>query len=371
MKTFNTAFIIYTKRYFSNALFLICLFTLPITVFFVCQLALNPGESSIKAGLHFEDGSDISDLFYEKISDNNKYQFILFDDREALETEVKNQNLNMGYVFSQDFSQNIQSGRINNSVTTIRYENDLYHNFVSEEIFNVIFEIMAPYIAKNYMEENLDIVSLDEINRSINYYKTQETAFEINLVNLEGQNIQITEDFSSSFSLINGIICIFLFALSLICNMSINGTNTLFSNYAGSITARIYSILPVFFFSTLSAIISLFIPMFILNYESYNILFEIFKLIILQSLLFLSCITLSKIINRNIFSVLFPFLIILIFITHPVIFDIRTIFPSAEYLLNFLPTYFYLNFNFNQQILVTTLFLLLILFVFRKKDNIF
>ncbi len=371
MTTFKKSFIIFTKEYFKNILFLICVFALPFTVFFVCYLAVTPGQSAINAGIYFESSSEIDESLSKNLVSNSKYNFILYSERQELFDAVESQDLNVAYVFSEDFSQKVQNGQINNSIKVIRYPNDLYHNFVSEEIFNAVFEIMTPYIAQNYMLDNFDNLNFEEITRSINYYKTQENAFKIELVNLESARSGTAEDFASTLSLANGIICIFLFAVALICNMSQSTLSPLYSNYVGITRAGFYSLAPVFFFSTLSALASLLICSSMLNYHSFNILFEILKLLIYQGLLLISCLTFKKIIGQSIFCVLFPFLISLVLVTHPIFFDIRTIFPSSEIILNFLPSYFYLNFEFNPQILLTFVLLSSFLFALRNKNNIF
>ncbi len=364
MITFKMFFTVFSKKLLKNILFMICLTLLPIIVFFVSSLSMSEQNTSISAGIYLSEQHELEKQVSKNLLLNAKYKFTVFDSLDDLVKSVESAEVDLGYVFNENFTANLQNGKLSELVTVIKYPNNLYHNFVSEELFSEIFKTATPYIAENFLNGIKLHYPLESIENSINYYKSLENAFEIEVLSADFGS---DEQNSGSLQSLYGVICIFVFALAFISNMQVSVSKTLFKTKVSTLRLKIYSVLPFYFFSLVSGLVSLVIINIVLSPTDFSLMFEFFRLFVYQILLLAFFLTLSLFINRDVFCILFPFILILLLITHPIIIDIGAFVPSIEDYLKFLPSYFYLNFVPDFSILISFFSCTLLIAIFRKR----
>ncbi len=337
MSLFKTCYLIYSKMCLRNPAFILCILLLPLSVAGI--LLSMDSENNFAIGI-YATGDDMSvNQIYTRLESNNQYRFEIVGSEAELEEKVSQGIFELGYVFLEGFSKQVEKGDLYRLVKVVKYEDDWYHNFINIQIFESIYEQVVPYLTLNYLEENEIKIELDTIETEIEENKNSENAFSI-AMNSENKEDQI-ENEQWVMPMIRGLICIFLLALTIIFAISIPTKKQLFSAYVNPYLMKFYSVIPAYTYSLASAIIALVIANLELKQGTFSIVREIGYLMLLQISLAIFSLIISKLIKSEILMVCLPFLIVGVVVTHPIFFDITFLFPNLEKILRFLPTYSY------------------------------
>lgn len=339
MKTFATFFEIFTKKFLRNPTFLLSLIILPVVIFGVTNIKT---ESNMVAGVLIPSSGELEKEILNSLLSDPEMDFVQYTDEEKLRQDVANSTINAGYIFSETFTEDILSLNTKNCITLIFLENDPYHSYINPVVFTCVYEKIATVVTADFLEEYGISLSLDEIWEEISYYISYENAFEINIETLETETLQ--EDNTYLVKIIKGIICLFLVGFMLITVadlVDIKKQNQLFVPYTGSLRFKIYTLVPVYFSTIISAICGILIMWWTLG---ANLSKEIFLLLGFQVVLIIISLVLSTFAKKNTILVLTPIILIFIFASHPIIFDITNFYQNAEIVLRILPSYWYLTF---------------------------
>lgn len=357
MKTFKVFFNTYTKLYFKNKFFLFTLLMLPIltlclTIFF--NNATNT-ENSLVFGVYFEEKSELSQNIETQLLNNKDMNFKIYNDYDIIVEDVVSGVLGAGYTFNKDFFYNVENIKLGDLVDVISLNNSIYAKHSTQTVLSALYKEISPYISQSYLlKHKLNVSYLDLVEMIANE-KTKDNVFKLNFSYINdnynsnnSNNSDYLEENKFAISCIRGIICLFLFFLTIIAMLMTSDENnehkyySIFIPYISELKLKFYTIFPIYFFGGISAIISLIIMMLCLNQTNFNFVLEITMLLVYQLTSIIFALLISKILKKELLVLYSPFLIIFLIITHPIIIDISMIFPKIKYFLFCLPTYFYL-----------------------------
>lgn len=361
MKTIQTFFCIYAKVYLKSKSFIFAMAMLPIlTLSLIYFYNQQESTDNLFFGLHFQeltDHSSASQAIETALLTHENFQFLLYDTDDALYEDVIAGNVSAGFVFDENFSMHMQNRKINELVTVLKLENELYSKFVMQSVISAVYTELVPYIVSDYLlkkEITPDMVSIVD---AIHTEKNKDTIFavDIQVINTDTLEILDTPEITTDLSLpiLKGMICIFLLFISvsfliLPSKKEIQETHALFISLLGAFKYHLLVSLPLYFFSTLTAIISLLLIHYCLNtvaVTDFNLLKEILLVLLYQLSLFIATTCIAKILKKEFIIALLPFFIVFVIVTHPVILNMSMFFPSITYLLSPFPTYLYLGFD--------------------------
>lgn len=348
MKTFYAFFCVFTKMYLKTKTFILAVILLPIiTMGLIDVFNQEEVNNGLLFGVHFEKDSDLSSAVWEKLSHNEDMQFKLYDNDYDIRNDVSMGEICAGYIFDEDFSANIEAVEIKNLVEVVRMEDDIYSKYAVQTIVAVVYEELVPYIANNYLEEQEIYLKMPFIVDEIQKEKSKDTIFKVELSYIDGKEIPVEEN-TLAFSIIKGFVCIFLMVFSMISTIFISdndGKQSLFAPHMGEIKLKIMSVMPIYFFGTLTGVVSLILTDLFLENMPIDLSYEIGMLVVYEIAMLIFAILISKVVKQNIIALLIPFVIVFVVITHPIFIDIPTFLPSLKSILIFFPSYLYVGFN--------------------------
>lgn len=361
MRTFNAFFVVFMKKYIQNKLFIISLLLLPLSVWITVGIFENSSENSFKISVYFEEKTQIGDNIIEKMLENQQIIFELAQNQQEIYDKIVNEDSVCGYIFPKDFEKNIENLRLSDVVISQSLEGNAYSKFTDIVVYSYVFEEIAPFISKNKLKDYEIELDLAEAYKEIE--NSQDEGFS-SIITYANGNLNENEE-NSYVSIIFGEICILLLVLSFISTIYCSNTreDMLFLPILGEFKLRLFKSAPIYFLSTLFAVISI---IFIDN-SNFNLFYEIFKIILYQISLFLCSFLIMQVISKNIAILFMPILLIFVVITHPIFMDISLLFLPVKDIFKFLPTYQYLNFEIYSYITTTLLFLAMIFLVKYKK----
>lgn len=346
---------------------MLSLLILPIITMIL--ILTKDSDNSMIVGVYFQNEDNITSNIVTQLHEYEDIKFEQVFSYDDLYDKVISKDFVLGYNFDESFSDKVKTQTISNIVDVVKLEDDMYSNFIAPIVISSVYEQMAIYISSNRLESEGIQVDINQIIDDIKMHNNSSNTFAIDMFNVDTINTTQSEE---NHMLFRGIICVFLCVLSLISMIFCmdNSKSQLLYIYINKNLFKLYSILPIYFLTTISAIVSMIIYSFV--YVDINIFLEIGIILIYQFSLILTTVILSNIINKQVIILLIPFIIMGLILTHPILFDLTLFLPQIKYILNFLPTYQYTNFTFMTLILglfVDFIFIFILFYPKKLRNN--
>lgn len=150
---------------------------------------------------------------------------------------------------------------------------------------------------------------------------------------------------SLTLPLIRGTIALGVMFLALIGSISIRKSYKGFSLYfphIGRLRTEIYALIPLYIMAFLSAVLGI-ILFYLGASEDFPLMEEIIRLLPYFVFVVLLSIILPRLLSAETIILLIPFIIVFIFVTHPILFNIEAIAPGIKSVIQYLPTYMYID----------------------------
>lgn len=323
---------VYIGYFFKNKSIMLSLILMPIIVYF----AVFSKSENISVGLYFYSNETLK--IQEKLLENEQINFVLVEDEEELKNLVISKDIVVGYIFKDNFMENLAKKNTAKLIDVIRLSDESYSKFIQPIIISAVYNEFSSYIVSDFLENKGILYQNDEIQKNIDKYKNQADSFKIYIEDIQSK--QESSEVEMNINISKGIILIFLLIYSIITMIfcsEIEKNNIL---YIYDKKVQIYIAIPLYILSTAFAILSAIT----LKIASVNVDLstEITKILILQVYLFIFTVIISKIIKKDILILSIPFLIIFIITTHPIFIDITIFAPKIKDLLKILPSYQYM-----------------------------
>ncbi len=365
MNTFKMFFIVFFKKCIKNKAFIVCLLSLPMVVGWMVYTATSQEQSGITVGLYFEAPFVEMENIVQNLQQNTAYTFTMEDSKESLEEKVASEELSLGYVFVEDFEENVQNASFNSLIEVVKYPNNLYYRFVNESVTNEILSMASAYIARNYLENQGHQADINLIKESIFAYREGENAFGIVVEGMNAQDISQNDNLHV-MNIARGVIAVYLLVISWMGSLWVSEKNTLFAPYIGKLRLAAYTLSPIYALSGVAAVISLFVIKYGLGLSDISMLEEICLLVYYQLMLFVTTTLISHVIKKELRIVILPFLVLFVTLSHPVLVDMRSFIPVLSYVLPVFPSYHYMQFSLYMSF-IGAVYTMILLFISRKK----
>ncbi len=353
MKKIFTWCFIFTKRQLKRVSTIFIL-----TALLLLTIGLRIISTDITASLDvgFYIDSDENNMIMLDIKEGLKsheglLNFVCYNSKEQLQSDVASGVLQCGYSFSDDFSKKITSGNTKNLVELIETPNNITSILSNLVILATVMEHSAcDMLIEDILEQeffvNVPKEDIDTLRDAYNTFATNGSTFSFDYDTMY-------EDYKGSSDKIDiapylvtpikGIIAIFIFVSAL------TGGVTWFSDCKDN---SIYANIPIRKLYKLR-LLTIFIPTLIvavMGYISiitvgigYHPIKELYTILIYSLLCVLFSFTLSYIVNKSIYCSLIPVFILGSVVCCPIFFNLGNLIPSLKILQHiFLPTYYFM-----------------------------
>lgn len=367
MRTFLTFFTVFFKNYIKNKALLLCLFCLPISVFMLISALTQLEESNLKVLLFFDENTDITEEISENLTLNTQISFELAQNKQEIYDKIVFDDYVCGFIFKDNFSDNIKSLDFDEYVEIISLSDSPYDNITKTVVFSSIFETIVPYISQNKLNEYEITKSIEDLHAEIEIYK--QSGFSANIY-YDNSNTSVTRnDNTYIYSIISGVICIFLVFFSTLSTIysADDFSDFIFVPHLDRFRLQLCKVFPLYFLSTSFAGLTLVTACILL--PELSLFYEISRLLFFQFTLIFLNIAIGRIFSKNILLLMIPFEIIFILATHPIFVDFSLFFPTFSRILYISPAYQYLVFDLTSIILMIFTILTSI-FVIKKRPSI-
>lgn len=348
---FITFFSIFLKKYLKNPLLVVSLILMPLCVFLTVELSEKEFDNNFQILIYFEEKNDLADEIYQKLTEIEYISFKKAKNYDEVKNSIINGEVEIGYIFKENFQEDIENLDLKQKIETIYLQDNSYAKFSNLLVFASIFEQLIPYIVENELKNYEIYEEIERIEQEIQKKYKDNSVIELSYFIEDEIDNEIVENIAI-MQFISGEICIFLLIFSLIACIYIlkSDEEVIMLTVLSDFRLQIYKSAPIYFLSTIFAIISIYIVK--LNYIELDLGFEILKLICYQAMLFLSNFVFSRILSGEILVLFMPLVVIAVIISHPILIDISIFIPQIKVFLKYLPTFQYIYFDFNIFIMI-------------------
>ncbi len=355
MNAFSRFFAVYLSIYVKTKSFLVLLVLLPISVIAVAVLSENYADEvavsvAVCLGEQAENGDEILTKIKTTLEENDDIDFVFLQDSEELYDKIKTEEVVVGYILQENFSERIANLDYDEIVKRVNLENNPYAIFVDRIVLSTIFDALIPYISQKQLADLELYYDISDVEEQVDFYDKDGFSVEISYMNGEKIADKIASSDAFAVKLIYGIISLYLLVISLsaaaFCADK-KDSSSLFSPFLGRTKLQFYKLTPVFFLAYIFAIISLIVAFVRYKNADINLAFDIVNLTFYQISLLISSVLVSKYVKKEVTIVLIPFVIVFAVVTHPILIDITTFLPVIKPILQIFPSYNYLLCDFN------------------------
>lgn len=338
--------------------FILCKRQLKKDSFYVVLLIMIIGCVSIKyiadnftvnisIGFYTEDDGTVANNIKENLlSHNGLITFISYNDRSSLLNDVRSGKIMGGYVLNSELSTHILEGKNDELIDTYFSPNSLILGISNEIFFSFVMkEISYEALVNDTLDTGyFDYLSIDKIRDELRTY------YDVNLSNGKTFGVDYNKD-DSSFAgadvtnyiydyispVIVGLVGLMIF---------IGGLCGALSYYDDKRHGSLVLLRPAS--KQLVAIFEIFVPVFLLSFSGYILLylldmfdtdaFSLFKYFTYPLIVTGYCFILKGVIRKkSVYIGFIPILVLLSLIFCPVFINLNSILPSLSWLGNFLP----------------------------------
>lgn len=330
----------YFRTYLSKKSFWCYLLLLPIIVGILLFWSQNVDGTKVAVGVAFVEDGEIE----ERIASNLlAYETIAFEivELDDIYNDVRVGRYDIGYIIQGDLEENIENIDMENAVEVIMIEDNIYSTFVQESIFQALYTELISEIAEEVLSSRNLIVSDEELQSCIDYYMDSEYKFTVEVQYVENVSVD-TENEQSEwlYSLLKSILCIYLFLIAMISAIySQTQKKNMLSIYIGHMPVKLYTILPIHISVMLSVLISVAMVHGYIGSTWSAFLVDLLTIILYECTLLFGTLSLVELVKKEWILLVLPYMIISIFLTHPILWDVTRYFSQVKWVLNWCPTY--------------------------------
>ena len=347
MGIFLQFFISFSGRYARMKSFLLCLLLLPVAVGVLAVPKEQHGQTTqLSVGILLEGNGTHEQAVFDTLATNTSIEFSIVSDIETLRQSVAVGDFAAGYVLRDDFSSRLDALRFKDLVRVIKFEEDFYHSYINEVVFSAVFGQAIPAITQDFLAQRGIPVDEDILRASIADYHASDALFTIDITHPGGITPIPSSEGGGVMTLVRGIVCIMLLLFTMLAMVFAAGNRpsfALFHPHLGATRTELYSVVPVYFFGFLSALVALIVCAVLLPSGMISLPSEILRLMLYQLSLVVVGVLLGKLLRRDTIVLLIPFILLAVLVSHPIFFDISTFLPQTKPVLQCLPSYLYLT----------------------------
>lgn len=214
------------KRNFKKPAYVLFIIGLPFLMLYMCNLTSPKDEKFIIVGIYGGNPDSLTkNLFKDLLAMDGAVSFHLYDTKEKLMEDVKNNTLECGYEFPENLKERIDRMSYKGSINLITSPSTVASSIINEIITGSISRLYGVEIATSYVKNNR-IFNEDEeaavlfTRERYNFYIAGNGAFKLTYGYLDKHlNIATGKD-TDSVMPVRGILAVLLFVAGLFGSVS-------------------------------------------------------------------------------------------------------------------------------------------------------
>ena len=148
-----TWILILVKRQLKNVTFLIMLLAIPLICILVNAFNNKPDGKPVVAYICPKANDEVSKAICESLTSiNSDYKFLICDDEEELKRNVRNSNVECGYIFSQNILENMQNGIREGNITIVERMGNVKTDILNEVVFSEYYRQYGKIYSQAFMD---------------------------------------------------------------------------------------------------------------------------------------------------------------------------------------------------------------------------
>ncbi|MCM1308023.1 MAG: hypothetical protein NC223_05430 [Butyrivibrio sp.] len=347
MRKFFTWLALLSKRQLKSPLFIAILVLIPAAAAVASSIpALNDG-SSITAGVYADGGEASAELAENLVKYEGSFDFVKYDDLDAMYRDVKNSKLNCGYVFPKDLSE--RAGTPSDGILVLHCPSNTIQASVNEVVYAELLRIQGRGIITEHVRAlglfaESDTDYTDELLRLYDRYLNGNATFKLAYHTYGAGGLTKKDITESSVSFpVRGILSVMVFLAALFGGVTWlrDGEKGIFATLTGSygsLCKILYILIPTVFFGAASLLTLSLLGLYVSSAE----LTAMLALVLLSCLFSLLMTAITR--QSRTFSACIPVILLGCLIFCNIFINASSYVPAARFVEKLFVPYYYLSF---------------------------